>query len=250
MRSRRLLALALSATSAVALASTNDVEGWKRGKIIDGEHARSLIQLLLRRSGANDTAEKTPGVWRNSPDGREGSGDGSLKQKPTDQLTLQKYRNATIEGEDGFYFTQEPLIGRLLHSRHLAVNHEINYYVKNRKLYIRDVDGGIHKVEILRTLRKTDLEDAPTDEKEPSPLSVSALKPIPVNCELTLDSLPSGADIEIDGSFVGSTSSTIQIPFGQHQIAIRKKGFAIWSRSVNISQPVLRLHAELDESKN
>ncbi len=41
----------------------------------------------------------------------------------------------------------------------------------------------------------------------------------------TISSNPPAGDIEIDGSFVGSTPSTIQIELGEHEIVIRKRDF-------------------------
>ena len=43
------------------------------------------------------------------------------------------------------------------------------------------------------------------------------------NAELTLTSTPDGADVEIDGAFVGSTPSTIPIASGDHTVRVSKK---------------------------
>lgn len=43
---------------------------------------------------------------------------------------------------------------------------------------------------------------------------------------LTVESSQPGADIEIDGSFVGSTASTVPVAVGQHTITVKKKGCA------------------------
>lgn len=63
---------------------------------------------------------------------------------------------------------------------------------------------------------------------------------------LTVDSNIGGADIEIDGNFVGNTPSTVSVVAGQHTITVGKKGYADWSRSMNVSGSAVHLSADLD----
>ncbi|PWU10408.1 MAG: hypothetical protein C5B51_04205 [Terriglobia bacterium] len=46
-------------------------------------------------------------------------------------------------------------------------------------------------------------------------------------------SVPEGADIEIDGSYVGSTPTTLAVPPGQHALLV-KQGAATWTRTIQI----------------
>jgi general secretion pathway protein A len=69
----------------------------------------------------------------------------------------------------------------------------------------------------------------------------------PVAASLNIDSNPRGADIEIDGAFVGNTPSTVSIAKGSHQIAARKKGFASWTRNLNVTGGSIHLNAELEK---
>lgn len=81
-----------------------------------------------------------------------------------------------------------------------------------------------------------------------APKSASAAGPAtPTQASLNIDSFPRGADIEIDGAFVGNTPSTISITPGSHQIAARKKGFVNWSRSLNVTGGAIHLNAELEQ---
>jgi hypothetical protein len=48
-----------------------------------------------------------------------------------------------------------------------------------------------------------------------------------------ITSEPAGAEIEVNGAFVGSTPATFQIPSGTHRIAVRR-GAAVWQRDVLI----------------
>src|SRR2546430_10726580 len=53
--------------------------------------------------------------------------------------------------------------------------------------------------------------------------------------QLEGSSTPSGAEIEIDGNFVGSTPSTVGVIAGQHQLAVKKNGFKTWETKVSVS---------------
>jgi hypothetical protein len=48
-------------------------------------------------------------------------------------------------------------------------------------------------------------------------------------------STPNGADIEVDGSFVGSTPSTIGVLGGDHVISVKKNGYKPWERKIKTS---------------
>jgi hypothetical protein len=66
---------------------------------------------------------------------------------------------------------------------------------------------------------------------------------------LAIDSIPSGADIEIDGGFVGDTPSTVSVAPGSHQIAVKKKGFVDWTKTLNVTGGTVHLNAELEPAK-
>ena len=50
---------------------------------------------------------------------------------------------------------------------------------------------------------------------------------------VSVKSDPDGAEIELDGAFVGSTPATLQIAPGPHDIGV-KKGAATWKRTVQV----------------
>lgn len=62
---------------------------------------------------------------------------------------------------------------------------------------------------------------------------------------LSVESSVAGADIEIDGSFVGSTPSTLSVAPGQHTVTVKKKGYEDWTRSMNVAGTSVHLSAEL-----
>ncbi len=63
---------------------------------------------------------------------------------------------------------------------------------------------------------------------------------------VAVDSSVAGADIEVDGNFVGSTPSTVSVLPGQHRFVVKKKGYADWSRSMMVSGNAAHLSAELE----
>jgi hypothetical protein len=64
--------------------------------------------------------------------------------------------------------------------------------------------------------------------------------------QLEVSSTPSGAEIEIDGNFVGSTPSTVGVTPGQHQLAVKKKGFKPWEKKVSVSSGHVKIEAALE----
>jgi hypothetical protein len=68
----------------------------------------------------------------------------------------------------------------------------------------------------------------------------------PAQASLAIDSTPPGADIEIDGAFVGNTPSTVSVAPGSHLIAVKKKGFTAWTKTLNVTGGTVHLNAELD----
>jgi hypothetical protein len=64
--------------------------------------------------------------------------------------------------------------------------------------------------------------------------------------ELTLISTPDGAEIEVDGAFVGSAPSTVTLASGDHTVRVSKKGFQPYEKKLHTSSGKINLHAELD----
>jgi hypothetical protein len=93
--------------------------------------------------------------------------------------------------------------------------------------------------------------------EEPSVATSPALPPNPVaipvpsssanQASVLVDSTPPGADIEIDGAFVGNTPSTVSVAAGSHKIAVKKKGFTDWVKTLNVTGGTIHLDAELEQ---
>jgi hypothetical protein len=65
--------------------------------------------------------------------------------------------------------------------------------------------------------------------------SASATPAVSTIGKLQIDSSPSGADIEVDGGFVGNTPSELQIAEGDHTVSVKKVGFKTWERKLKVS---------------
>jgi len=60
----------------------------------------------------------------------------------------------------------------------------------------------------------------------------------PASAELStavIKSNPDGADITVDGKYVGSTPSTLKLSPGDHMISVEKAGFKTWQRTMSVS---------------
>lgn len=69
------------------------------------------------------------------------------------------------------------------------------------------------------------------------------------NSDVAVTSSPAGADIELDGAFVGNTPSTIIVTPGDHTITLKKPGFAPWERKIQVSGGRIHISAELQASE-
>jgi PEGA domain len=68
------------------------------------------------------------------------------------------------------------------------------------------------------------------------------------SAKLQMESNPSGADIEVDGAFVGNTPSDVQVADGDHTITVKKAGFKDWERKMKVSGgSSVHLSAELEK---
>jgi hypothetical protein len=84
-------------------------------------------------------------------------------------------------------------------------------------------------------------------EKAPSARAFSSAPAGSESGVLTLSCDTDGAEIYIDGKFVGDTPSTISLVSGTHQIAIKAKGKKDWKREIEVMKgSQVTLHPVLD----
>lgn len=65
--------------------------------------------------------------------------------------------------------------------------------------------------------------------------------------KVNVASMPDGADIEIDGSFVGNTPSLVELAPGEHVVIVKKSGYKPWERKLKVSGGEIKLTAELEK---
>jgi hypothetical protein len=69
--------------------------------------------------------------------------------------------------------------------------------------------------------------------------------------KLSVVSVPAGADIEVDGSFVGNTPSDVQVSEGDHSVSVKKVGFKNWERRLKVTAgSSVHLSADLEKAEN
>ena len=65
--------------------------------------------------------------------------------------------------------------------------------------------------------------------------------------KISVSSTPANADIELDGSFVGSTPSVIDVTAGEHSVVVKKTGYKPWERKLKVTGGVVNISAELEK---
>lgn len=66
---------------------------------------------------------------------------------------------------------------------------------------------------------------------------------------VTIVSSPIGADVEVDGKFIGNAPTTVQLSSGDHAIKVSKKGYKTWERTLATSGSNANVNAELEQDK-
>ena len=69
----------------------------------------------------------------------------------------------------------------------------------------------------------------------------------PTSAQLEITSNPAGAEISVDGNFVGDTPSELAVATGVHTITISKHGYKPWERKLTVSGGKVSVAAELEQ---
>jgi len=75
---------------------------------------------------------------------------------------------------------------------------------------------------------------------------VAAPAPAASKASINVTSTPAGADITINGNFVGNTPSLVEVDPGDNAVVISKKGFQDWTRTLKVKGGTINLNAELE----
>jgi len=116
------------------------------------------------------------------------------------------------------------------------------------------VDLGYSKGEASRTA-----PPSPAPAPPPAVATVAANTPPPPAdlrapsgepSTVIIKSNPDGSEITVDGKFVGSTPSTVQLAPGEHAVAVLQPGFRTWQRSIAINAGgIISLNAVLEKNQ-
>jgi hypothetical protein len=67
--------------------------------------------------------------------------------------------------------------------------------------------------------------------------------------EIAVGFTPAGTDVELDGTFIGSTPSTIDVTAGDHTVTLKKTGFKTWERMLKVSTGKIQISADLESAE-
>jgi hypothetical protein len=84
-------------------------------------------------------------------------------------------------------------------------------------------------------------------ESTPKPLAVASPMPEMKGSKLAVSSDPSGADIEVNGAFIGNTPSNVELSAGEYTVVVKKNGYKLWERKIKITSGSITLAAELEK---
>jgi hypothetical protein len=69
--------------------------------------------------------------------------------------------------------------------------------------------------------------------------------PIAQSTSIAVGANAPNCDIEVDGNFMGSTPSTINLAPGKHDIVVKKTGYKDWIRSMTVASGTVRVNADM-----
>jgi hypothetical protein len=104
-------------------------------------------------------------------------------------------------------------------------------------------DWSMHAAQIRASTAKA---AAPTPAA-PAVVEVASKSAAPSVPKISVVSNPDGADIEIDGSFVGNTPSSVELAPGEHVVILKKSGYKTWERKLKVTGGEVKVVAELEK---
>jgi hypothetical protein len=67
---------------------------------------------------------------------------------------------------------------------------------------------------------------------------------------LSFASIPDGADIYVDGEFMGNSPAALKLKLGKHTISAKMSGYQDWDREITVSGGTVNLNAKLTVGSN
>ncbi|HKW64356.1 MAG TPA: PEGA domain-containing protein [Candidatus Acidoferrum sp.] len=157
-------------------------------------------------------------------------------------------------GVDGMVYTVEstPLFGVFSYKpTDLVVGDSIEVCVNGKSLVLTRPNGKQFKTKIVRTARDMQSAGSGTatsqkfDEDVPTEPKKSKIDEAITHAHIS--STPAGAEIHVDGAYVGVTPSDIDLACCSHDLTITKTGLKSWTRAVRTTGGQVNISAELQQ---
>lgn len=112
------------------------------------------------------------------------------------------------------------------------------------------INGNVDVTPKSETARTAPPAPAPAIPSATAPPVADARVPAVDPSTVVIKSNPEGSEIMVDGKFVGSTPSTVQISPGDHAVMVQQPGFKTWSRNISINAgSIINLHAAMEKDQ-
>jgi hypothetical protein len=103
--------------------------------------------------------------------------------------------------------------------------------------------NGDFKFDAERFRRRTSLESGGASAQQ---AGVSNATRMVGEASLEISSDPAGADIELDGNFVGNTPSSVGVAAGEHTLRVSRSGYKLWERKLRSSTGNIKIAVALE----
>lgn len=127
----------------------------------------------------------------------------------------------------------------------VLLKHGKDIEIRQGSAFTAFVDGDAWLEDIAFQTRSS--ADVPPDPGRLAPKPDQGPLQKTLTIPVAISSSPPGADIELDGSFVGSTPETLKVLPGDHLIVLHKHGYKNWERRLTIAGDVVNVAADLEQ---
>lgn len=142
----------------------------------------------------------------------------------------------------GGWFTRDKLLENIVASINGDTNAPVNQKPNASALSVYYVNCDVDQPSPQSALAKA---SAPAAPDPPAPENPKPTPPPPPTLEVW--SNPSGADIYLDGNYVGKTPYSAVVSPGEHTVILRKKDFGSYERRVQVATGKLKVGSYLEQ---
>jgi PEGA domain len=227
---------------------------WKAGLLLSTSQARHFV-MMLHNSHTNGTSSTdiSGNVSEEGSINASGTTTSSANTNGYSMPVYRVYQTYVVEGDSEYYIARERLRWRWSKAADAAIGERIKYAAQGRSLYLLDDQGHEHHATIIQRVLRSEVPETQQGENREAPQTVigpATSKSTGALAKVTIKSSPDGADIVVDGKFVGDTPSTLLLAAGDHLVVINKPGFEPWQRTVSINDgSEITLEGTLEKAK-